>query len=122
MSDADRIEIRSIRVEGRHGALPGEQRDPQPFEIDLDLFMDLAPAAHTDELADTVDYGAVALTAARIVREERFSLLEALAGAIATELLCDERLSRVRVSLRKLRPPIPLTLGSTGVTITRGRT
>ena len=53
----DRIELRGLRVLGAHGVLPEEQQRAQPFEVDLDLELDLRPAGRSDALADTVDYG-----------------------------------------------------------------
>ncbi len=55
----DRIELRGLRALGTHGVLPEEQERPQPFEVDLDLEVDLRRAGRSDDLADTVDYGAV---------------------------------------------------------------
>ena len=79
----DRIQLRGLRVVGTHGVLAEEQERAQPFEVDLDLSVDLALAAVTDRLSDTVDYGEVARTASVVVSERSFALLEALAGAVA---------------------------------------
>jgi dihydroneopterin aldolase len=116
----DRIQLRALRVVGTHGVLAEERARAQPFELDLDLTVDLALAATTDRLSDTVDYGAVAETAAAIVSGHSFELLEALAGAVAEGVLAsDLRVTSVTVHLRKLRPPLPLDLGTVGVRITR---
>jgi dihydroneopterin aldolase len=116
----DRIRLRALRVVGTHGVLAEEKQRAQPFEVDLDLTVDLALAAATDRLSDTVDYGAVAETAAAVVSERSFELLEALAGAIAEAVLAsDIRIASVTVHLRKLRPPLPLDLDTVGVRITR---
>jgi dihydroneopterin aldolase len=116
----DRIQLRSLRVLGTHGVLEEEKARPQPFQLDLDLTVDLALAAATDRLSDTVDYGEVARAAAAIVSERSFELLEALAGAVAGAVLAsDLRITAVTVYLRKLRPPVPLDLGTVGVRITR---
>jgi dihydroneopterin aldolase len=116
----DRIRLRALRVVGTHGVLAEEQERAQPFEVDLDLSVDLALAAVTDRLSDTVDYGEVARTASVVVSERSFALLEALAGAVAEAVLAsDIRITYVTVHLRKLRPPVPLDLGSVGVRITR---
>ena len=56
-----RIEVRGIRGHGRHGVLPDEQRDGQEFHVDVTLEVDTTIAAATDDLAHTVDYGAVAM-------------------------------------------------------------
>jgi 7,8-dihydroneopterin aldolase/epimerase/oxygenase len=116
----DRIELRGLRVVGTHGVLPEERDRAQPFELDLDLAVDLALAAVTDRLSDTVDYGAVAETAAAVVSGRSFELIEALGGAVAERVLAlDLRITAVTVHLRKLRPPLPLDLGTVGVRITR---
>jgi dihydroneopterin aldolase len=116
----DRIQLRGLRVVGTHGVLPEEQARPQPFELDLDLAVDLALASVSDRLADTVDYGAVAELAAGVVAGPSFELLEALAEAIAQAALAsDLRITEVTVHLRKLRPPLPMDLDTVGVRITR---
>jgi dihydroneopterin aldolase len=115
----DRIELRGLRALGTHGALPEEQLRAQPFEVDLDLIVDLHRAGATDDLDDTVDYGAVASIAERVVTSERFSLLERLAERIAEEVRVDSRVQSVTVTVRKLRPPVPVDLSSAAVRITR---
>ncbi|MGH9068031.1 MAG: dihydroneopterin aldolase, partial [Acidimicrobiales bacterium] len=72
---------------GTHGARPEEQERAQPFEVDLDLELDLGPAGRSDALADTADYGRVVATVSAVVSGRRYALLEALAEAIAGELL-----------------------------------
>ncbi len=116
----DRIQLRGLRVVGTHGVLPEERSRAQPFEIDLDLAVDLALAGGSDRLSDTVDYGEVAQLAAAVVAGPSFELLEALAGAVAEATLAsDLRITAVTVHLRKLRPPLALDLGTVGVRITR---
>jgi dihydroneopterin aldolase/2-amino-4-hydroxy-6-hydroxymethyldihydropteridine diphosphokinase len=120
-SDRDRIELRGLRVSGHHGALPGEQDQAQPFEIDLDIDTDAGAAGVSDDLADTVDYGELTRRAAAVVATERWRLLERIATRVADEVLAaDERVDAVTVAVRKLRPPVP-DLGSAGVRITRRR-
>ena len=105
---------------GTHGALPEEKDRAQPFEVDLDLASDLTAAGRTDSLADTVDYGAVAAAVEAVVAGERHQLLERLASRIADEVLAlDARIASVTVTVRKLRPPVPVDLASAGVTVTR---
>jgi dihydroneopterin aldolase len=55
----DRIELRGLRVVGRVGVLDLERSQDQPLEVDLELAVYLATAGASDDLADTVDYGAV---------------------------------------------------------------
>jgi dihydroneopterin aldolase len=117
----DRIELRGLRVLGRHGALEGEQDAAQPFEIDLDIEADLARAAREDDLAETVDYSLVVLRATAIVAEHRYRLLEALGEAIAAAILEAPAVEAVTVSVRKLRPPVAADMASAGVRLRRER-
>ena len=119
---SDRIEIRDLRVMGRHGVLPEERERAQPFSVDIVAWVDIEAAQQSDDLADTVDYGALAQTAADIVGGRSYRLLEALAGRLASALLIvDPRLEAVEVTVRKLRPPLALDVGSTGVRVRRAR-
>ena len=118
---ADRIELRGLRAVGICGALPEERERPQPLEVDLDVVADLGAAGASDDLADTVDYGTLAEVVSVVVSESRFVLLEALADAIASAVLGADRVQAVTVSVRKLRPPVPVALDTAGVTIHRRR-
>jgi dihydroneopterin aldolase len=118
----DRIEIRDLRVTGVHGVLAEERERSQPFAVDIVAWVDMTAAQQSDDLADTVDYGALAQTAADVVGGRSYRLLEALAGRLASALLItDARLEAVEVTVRKLRPPLPLDVGSTGVRVRRAR-
>ncbi len=119
---SDRIEIRDLRVTGIHGVLPEERERAQPFSVDIVAWVDMEAAQQSDELADTVDYGALAEAAAEIVAGRSYRLLEALAGRLAGALLIlDPRLEAIEVTVRKLRPPLALDVGSTGVRVRRAR-
>jgi dihydroneopterin aldolase len=117
----DRIELRGLRVLGTHGVLAEEQARAQPFEVDLDLVADLRPAGKSDRLEDTIDYGALSERVAALVGEERHALLERVAERIAEAALTDERVTSVTVTLRKLRPPVPVDLATAGVRVVRQR-
>jgi len=65
----DRMEIRDLRVVGRHGVLPEEQERAQPFSLDIVAWVDMAPAQRSDDLTDTVDYGALAQMATDVVAQ-----------------------------------------------------
>ena len=118
----DRIEILDLRVVGVHGVLDEERERAQPFSVDIVAWVDMEAAQRSDDLADTVDYGALAQAAADVVGGRSYRLLEALAGRLASALLIvDPRLEAVEVTVRKLRPPLPLDVGSTGVRVRRSR-
>ncbi len=120
MSD-DRIELRGLRLSVRCGVLPEERVRHQPIEIDLDLAVDLGRAGASDDLEETVDYGAVCDLVERICAREAPLLLERLATVIADELLAATELDAVTVVVRKLRPPVSQQLATSGVRITRRR-
>ena len=119
---SDRIEINDLRVTGTHGVLPEERDRAQPFSVDVVAWVDMEAAQQSDDLADTVDYGALAQVAADVVAGRSYRLLEALSGRLASALLIvDPRIEAVEVTVRKLRPPLPLHVGSTGVNVRRAR-
>ncbi|HEY5155623.1 MAG TPA: dihydroneopterin aldolase [Acidimicrobiales bacterium] len=120
-SNPDRIQLRGLRVVGICGALPEERERAQPFEIDLEVEADLATAGRSDDLADTLDYGALAAGVEHLVATGRFTLLEAMAASIADQVLVDPRAQAVTVTVRKLRPPVPQHLETSGVSIRRSR-
>jgi dihydroneopterin aldolase len=117
----DVIELRGLRLSGICGALPEERVRAQPLEVDLDVVADLGPAGRSDDLADTVDYASVVDAVERVVAEGRPRLLEHLAERIADAVLALARVEGVTVALRKLRPPVPQQLATSGVRITRAK-
>ena len=104
---------------GVHGVLPEEQVRAQPFEVDVELLVDVALAGESDELADTVDYGAVCEAVSRVVSSERYQLLERLATRIAEVCRADPRVLGAVVEVRKLRPPVPAALDYVAVRVER---
>ncbi len=117
----DRITLTGLRVFGRHGVYEHEKRDGQEFVVDLTVWLDLSAAASSDDLGETVNYGELAQLAADIVAGPPFDLIESVAGRIADEVLQDERLSAVEVTVHKPSAPIPLTFADVAVTVRRQR-
>jgi len=103
----DRITLRGMRFLGRHGVQLEERMEPQPFEVDVILHADLSTPAASDDLADTVDYGAVFTLVAEIVEGRSFRLIEAMAGAIADAVLAGFAVDDVEVRVRKPKAPLP---------------
>ena len=118
---SDRVELHGMVFEGRHGVLPEEQVVPQPFEVDVELFLDTQPAGLADDLGLTVDYSRVFAEVRRIVESTSFRLIEALAEAIAQEILLSTSAERVTVRVRKPRAPLPGRFDWAGVEIERER-
>ena len=118
---SDRIALRGMRFLGRHGVRLEERLEPQPFEVDLLLELDLSGPAASDELADTVDYSAAFETVRGIVEGESFRLVEALAGAIAEAVLAGFPVNGVEVRVRKPKAPLPGPFDTVEVQLTRRR-
>ena len=116
---SDRIELRGLRVSAVCGVLPEEKVRRQPLELDLDVYADLTAALTTDDLADTVDYGALCALVACIADRESFDLLERFASRVAEDVLATSGVEAVTGAVRKLRPPVPEDLASSGVRIHR---
>ncbi len=118
---SDRVELRGLRLLVTVGVLDHERAGPQPVEMDLDLHCDLAPAAASDDLADTVDYGMVCEAVAEVAEARPYLLLEALAGAVAEVVLAVPGVQGVEVAVRKVRPPVARHLATSGVRLERIR-
>lgn len=118
---SDRIELRGLKVRGNHGVFDHERTDGQDFIIDITVWMDLAPAAASDALADTYDYGVLAQRAAAVVAGEARDLIETVAGEIADDVLTDPRVRQVEVTVHKPHAPIPLTFADVAVVARRCR-
>ncbi len=117
----DLIQLRGLRLACICGALPEEQGRRQPYEFDIDIVVDLSVATTTDRLADTIDYGAVVERVEAVTRDESFQLFERMGQRVAEAVLTDDRIAEVTVEVRKLRPPVPQDLASSGIRLTRRR-
>ena len=103
---SDRITVRGMRFQGRHGVTSEERAEPQPIEVDVVLRLDLSHPAATDDLADTVNYASVYGLARDIVEQRSFHLIEALAAAIADAVLAGHPVDDVEVRVRKPKAPL----------------
>jgi 7,8-dihydroneopterin aldolase/epimerase/oxygenase len=98
------VELHALRVFGRHGARPEEQERGQDFLFDVELAV--GDRGSSDRLEDAVDYGEVARAVKEVSDGRRYDLLEALAGAVADDLIRRFGVERatVRVSKPAVRP------------------
>jgi dihydroneopterin aldolase len=117
----DRIELRGLTVRGHHGVFEHERRDGQEFVVDITVWIDLDRAAASDDLTDTLDYGALAARMADIVGGPARNLIETVAAEIADDVMGDERVHAVEVVVHKPQAPILLALNDVAVTIRRSR-
>jgi len=116
-----RVALRGLEAFGRHGALPAERELGQRFVVDVALDLPDCPAAETDDLADTVDYGELAGAVAAIVEGPPVALLERLAGLIAERALADPRVETAEVTVRKPHVALPQPVTEASVTVVRHR-
>jgi len=116
------IELRGLRVRGYHGVYEVERVHGQDFVIDVTLEMDLAGAAASDDVADTVHYGELAERLAATVAGEPVNLIETLADRLLTVCLADTRVAAATVTVHKPQAPIRLEFADVAVTLRRTRT
>jgi dihydroneopterin aldolase len=112
----DTVSIRDLRVPAVIGVHDWEREVEQTLIVSVDMAADARRAAASDDLADALDYSAVAETIAAVLREGRFRLIEAAAERVAGRLLADFGLSWLRLELRK-----PITTGGYTAIITLER-
>ncbi|MCY1655862.1 dihydroneopterin aldolase [Dietzia sp. SL131] len=121
-SELDRIELRGLKVRGTHGVFEYEKRDGQDFLVDLVLWTDFTAAAASDDLADTVDYGALALFARDVVAGPSLDLIETVASRIADGIMeMAPGADAVEVTLHKPQAPIPAEFADVAVVAHRSR-
>jgi dihydroneopterin aldolase len=120
----DRIVLQGMLFEGRHGVLAEEKVVPQPFEVDVELYLDLRPAGEADDLSRTVDYREAFEIARSVVEGPTRELIETLAESIAAHLLDAfgaAGVDEVVVRVQKPAVPLPAPLEAAAVEIRRAR-
>jgi 7,8-dihydroneopterin aldolase/epimerase/oxygenase len=118
---ADRIALSGLKVRGYHGVYEHERRDGQDFVVDATLWLDSRPAAASDDLADTVDYGGLADRLATVVAGEPVNLIETLAARLCELCMADERVIAAEVTVHKPQAPIAREFADVAVTARRSR-
>jgi dihydroneopterin aldolase len=118
---SDELTVLGIECFGHHGVFEFERREGQTFVIDLTLGLDTAPAAASDDLPDTVDYGSLVASVKAAVEKDPVDLIETLAQRIAGVCLLDDRVEWARVTVHKPDAPIEATFADVALTITRKR-
>jgi dihydroneopterin aldolase len=119
---SDRIFINGLSLHAYHGVMEHESKVGQTFNLDLVLDIDLAEAARSDKVADTVSYDQVVEAASEAFCAQRYRLIEAAAGAVTDAILRRfPRIRSVRVVVHKPHAPIAATFADVGVEILRHR-
>lgn len=122
MDHLDVITLTGLRGYGYHGVFDHERREGQEFVVDVALSVDMRPAAASDDIADTVDYGAVSEAVVALITGEPVNLIETLGQRIADAVLAFDGVQTVAVTLHKPHAPITVPFDDVTVTIRRGRT
>lgn len=110
----DQIELHGIRATGYHGVFASERENGQEFIVDVTLHVDTRPAASTDDLERTINYGEVANRIAAVIAGEPVDLIETLAERIAAVVM-EMQVARVDVTVHK--PSAPIEVSFTDVTV-----
>jgi dihydroneopterin aldolase len=118
---SDRVVLAGMVFLARHGVNDFEKVEPQRFEVDVELELDLRPAALADDLAKTIDYRHVYETTRRVIEDNTFDLIETLAETIAREVLGSGAADEVVVRVRKPDVELGGPLDYAGVEIRRRR-
>lgn len=119
---SDRIVLHAMAFDGHHGVSDVERSIAQPFEVDVELGLDLGPAGRADDLSLTADYGALYDVVSDIVEMSSFLLIETIAETIARATLrAFPAVDDVRVRVRKMHPPIDGRVAWAGVEVHRAR-
>jgi 7,8-dihydroneopterin aldolase/epimerase/oxygenase len=118
---ADRLAVLGIEAVGHHGVFDFERRDGQLFRVDLALGVDTRPAARSDDLQDTVDYGTLVTAVKTAIEQDPVDLIETLAERVADVCLGDARVAWVDVTVHKPQAPIEATFSDVALTIHRSR-
>ena len=115
----DKIIMQGMEFYGYHGVLPGEQEIGQRFLVDLELATYLERSGRLDDVSETIDYSEVYGLVEKIVTDERFNLIEALAERIAQAVLGRYSVEEVMVRVRKPHAPLGGIFEYVGVEIRR---
>ena len=117
----DELSVTGIECFAHHGVFDFERREGQVFVVDLVLGIDTRPAAASDDLAETVNYGTLVADVKAAVERDPVDLIETVAQRIADVCLMDTRVEWARVTLHKPDAPIDATYSDVALTITRTR-
>ncbi|TGN62753.1 dihydroneopterin aldolase [Nocardioides eburneiflavus] len=117
----DELAVTGVECFAHHGVFDFERREGQVFVVDLVLGIDTRPAAASDDLAQTVNYGTLVDDVKAAVERDPVDLIETVAQRIADVCLLDTRVEWARVTLHKPDAPIDATYSDVALTITRTR-
>lgn len=116
----DVITLRGLTADGIHGVFEFERRQPQPFIVDVVLWVASDTFDGSDNIEDTISYADVAQSVSQVLTGPPVRLLETLGHRIATSLMAYERVRAVEVTVHKPNAPLPQAFTDVAVTVRRG--
>ena len=117
----DRLFLQEIVLSCAVGVTAAERRRRQALFVDLDLYFDASSAARSDDPRKTIDYRNVLESVQGIVAERQFKLIEAVADRLATGVLEQFAIERIRVRVVKPQALIDQGVGKVGIEIERSQ-
>ena len=114
----DTIFLRDLEINATIGIFEWEKRIKQKVRIDLEMAADIAKAAASDSIKDTLDYKAISKRIIQFVEDSSYELIETLIEKIAEILLKEFNIPWVRVTLSK--PGAVRGSKDVGIVIERG--
>jgi len=120
MKIIDKIEIKNLKIMGRHGVFDFERFQDRTFELDLVLFLDLSKASKSDNLEDTIDYAEIIDVVTKEFTKKNYNLIEAVAESIISRLFKEFNFHKVKVRIRKPHAPIEAEFDTVQVELERG--
>ena len=121
MSEDVLVELSGLSAFGAHGVTEAEREVVRRIVLDIAFTVPGSGATESDEIGETVDYGAVGALAAGIVRERSFRTLERLCAVVADEIEASFDVTDLEVRAAKPEPPMPEAIDEVAVTVRRPR-
>ena len=115
----DIVFIRELKVDTVVGIYDWEKKMRQHVVLDIEMGTDVARAAKSDTIGDTLDYKAVAKRVHQFVQESQFGLVETLAEKVAGVIMQEFQVPWVKITLNKTGAVSGSK--SVGVVIERGK-
>ncbi|MFQ6605852.1 MAG: dihydroneopterin aldolase [Fidelibacterota bacterium] len=117
----DIIRLKNMVFYGYHGVQQSENNLGGKFAVDLELYRPLRKAGLSDSLKDTIDYQSIYATVEKFTKTHKFYLIEALAEAIAKEIIKNFLIEKLIIRVRKPNAPVQGVLDDVEVELRRTR-
>lgn len=118
----DKILIKGLKLFAYHGVNSEEKENGQNFIFDIELYVNMTKACHSDYVEDTVSYAKIVKTVRRIFTAEKYDLLEKCAQVVCNAIFEEyPDVLKIELTLKKPEAPVSAEFDYMGIHITRGR-